>query len=457
MNVKDLLMNLPEVKSPEEKKLSFNVKFKWTLIILIAFFVLSSIPVFGITSNALEQFEYLGIIMGASFGSIISLGIGPIVTASIVLQLLVGSKLLNIDLTSPEGKKYFQGLQKLLTIIFIVFEAAIYVLMGGLQAAPGLQWIVILQLCFGGVLIMFMDEVVSKWGFGSGVGLFIVAGVASQLFTKAFGFLGPTKAIQPVGKIPVLISALINADTIGATAAIVAIAATILIFIIVVYTQSVKVEVPLSFGRVRGFGIRWPLAFFYTSNIPVILAAALHANIQLFATLAEKWAHQATFLGSFQQGIPVSGLAFWLSAPPAGLLEHIIKGSFQTVMLWQSLSYIVFMVVLSVIFALFWVSTSGQDAKTVSNQIMSSGLQVPGFRRDPRVLESILSRYIMPLTIMGGAAVGLLAALADVTGALVRGTAILLAVMIIYRLYEDIAQQHAMDANPLVRKFMGNK
>jgi preprotein translocase subunit SecY len=454
MSLKGLLMSLPEVRAPAEKRLSFGVKFKWTLIILAAFFILSNIPLYGMTENALQQFEYLGIILGASFGSIISLGIGPIVTASIVLQLLVGSKLLNIDLTSPDGKRYFQGLQKILTIAFIVFEAAVYVMMGGLQAAPGLQWLLITQLCLGGLMIMFMDEVVSKWGFGSGVGLFIVAGVALQLFTKAFGFIGPNNVIQPVGKVPVLISAIINADTIAATAAFVAIAVTIVIFMIVVYTQSIKVEVPLSFGRVRGFGIRWPLAFFYTSNIPVILAAALHANVQLLATLAERWTNHPTFLGSFSQGTPVSGLAFWLSAPSGGIIDNIIKGSFQTPMLWQSITYALFMTLAAVMFAVFWMNTSGQDAKSQANQILSSGLQVPGFRRDPRVLESILSRYILPLTIMGGAAVGLLAALADITGALVRGTAILLAVMIIYRLYEEIAQQHAMDAHPAVRKFI---
>ena len=55
---------------------------------------------------------------------------------------------------------------------------------------------------------------------------------------------------------------------------------------------------------------------------------------------------------------------------------------------------------------------------------------------------------------MGGAAVGLIASLADLTGALSRGTGILLAVMIIYNLYEDIARQHAMDMHPMMRKFM---
>lgn len=63
MNLKDLLTNLPEVKAPTEKKLSFGIKFKWTLIILAAYFILSNIPVYGMTQNALSQFEYLAIIL----------------------------------------------------------------------------------------------------------------------------------------------------------------------------------------------------------------------------------------------------------------------------------------------------------------------------------------------------------------------------------------------------------
>src|SRR3972149_6110193 len=128
---------IPEVRKPEEKKLSFNVKLKWTLIVLGAFFVLANVPLFGLSENALARFEYLAIILGTDFGSIISLGIGPIVMASIILQLLTGAGILNIDTTTEEGKKFFSGIQTLMVFFFIVFEAAVYVLMQGLQAAPG--------------------------------------------------------------------------------------------------------------------------------------------------------------------------------------------------------------------------------------------------------------------------------------------------------------------------------
>src|SRR3990167_10833067 len=114
MNFQNLLQNLPEVKGPTEKKLSFNIKLKWTLIVLVAFFVLANITLYGITPVAKERFKFYSLIMGTDFGSIISLGIGPIVMASIILQLLVGSKILEIDMTTEEGKKYFSGLQKLM-------------------------------------------------------------------------------------------------------------------------------------------------------------------------------------------------------------------------------------------------------------------------------------------------------------------------------------------------------
>ena len=96
------------------------------------------------------------------------------------------------------------------------------------------------------------------------------------------------------------------------------------------------------------------------------------------------------------------------------------------------------------------------DAKTQAKKIASSGLQVAGFRQDTRILETILDRYIMPLTVMGGLAIGLLASLASLLGAIVSGTAMLLVIMIMYKFYQDIAKEHEMDMNPALRKFMGN-
>jgi len=453
MAFKDLLKLLPEVRGPTEKKVSFNVKLKWTLVILVAYFLLSNISLFGIAENSLSRFEYLAILLGTSFGSIISLGIGPIVMASIILQLLVGAQILNIDTNTDEGKKYFQGIQKLLAFAFVLFEALVYVLMKGIQAQPGFVGLVILQLCLGGILIIFMDDVLQKWGFGSGVSLFIAAGIGWRVFAQLFQFIGPQGTLEASGKVLALIAAVIIGDGTEAARAIFPILVTAALFLAVVFAQSLKVEIPLAYDRVRGHSVKWPLQFFYSGVMPVIFVSALAANLQLFASLFQNWIGSATFLGTFVNGQPVAGLAYWIHSTP--ILEALITGSFRWAFAGQAVGHILFYTLLSVVFAVFWVSTSGQDARSQAKRIVSSGMSMPGFRKDERVLESILKRYVTPLTVMGGAAIGILASVANLLGALVGGTAILLVIMILYQLYQNIAQQHAVDMNPALRGFFG--
>ncbi|MFH1802584.1 MAG: preprotein translocase subunit SecY [archaeon] len=462
--LKNILYNLPEVRKPTEKKLSFNVKLKWTLIVLAAFFIMANIDLYGISENALGNLEFLQTILASQFGTIISLGIGPIVMSSIILQLLVGSGILNIDTKTEDGKRYFQGLQKIGVVFFIIFEATVYVVMGGLQPDPALAWgaqILIFQLILGGLAIMFMDEVMQKWGFGSGVSLFIVAGVAWSLFNGLFQFIDVSGAncladfsnTPCVGNVLVILQSVINPAPTEAFSAIAAILATVLIFLGVVWAQALKIEIPLSYERIRGYSVKWPLAFFYSSVIPVILVSALAANVQLFGNLLQNWLGHPTLLGEFANGRPISGFSFWIGS--TNIVEALIRGSFQSIFVWQTLIHVLFYMVFAAIFAVFWVKTSGMDESSQAKNILSSGLQIPGFRKDPRVLESILKRYIMPLTIMGGLAIGFLGSIANVVGAMTGGTSILLAVMIMYQLYQNIAQQHAVDMHPSLRKFMG--
>ena len=436
-----LLRYVPDIKGPTQKNLPFKQKLKWTGIILLLFFILGAIPIYGLGANALSQFEFLSVVLGASFGSIITLGIGPIVTASIVLQLLVGSGILNINTQSPEGRSKFQGLQKLLTIFFIIIQAIIYVAMGGLSPEAGISsFILILQLAIGGFVILLLDGVINKWGFGSGVSLFIAAGVSQEVFVQAFSPLTPAGSEYMVGRIPQFFQALAANDTVTAALAIAVVLATLVVFGVVVFAQAMKVEIPLSFGRVRGHGIRWPLNFVYTNVIPVILVSALVANLQLFS--------------SFSGGTGwVTNVIPYLTN--TDLLTRVVQGNVTAVLLIQSFTYILFFVLASILFSWFWMQTSGLDPKSQAKQMMSSGLQIPGFRKDARVLERLLKRYIFPLTIMGGIFIGLLASTADLLGVLGGGTGLLLTVMIIYKLYEDVAKQHMEDMNPMLRKMMG--
>lgn len=462
---------IPEV-APPKKKLDLKTKLLWTLAVLVLYYVLSLIPLYGLNPQYKAQFQTLSILLAASFGSIITLGIGPIVTGSIVLQLLKGADIVHIDINTPEGKKEYQGLQKIFSLFFIIFENAAYVVSGALPPAypsPAILAIMIFQLAVGGLLIMFMDEVSSKWGIGSGISLFIVAGVAREIFVNAF-----SPCIQsyqtcvpwpfdqsglPVGLFFRSIALLGQGLPSEALFALVPIAATIAVFGISIYAQSIKVEIPLSFGRIRGFGMRWPISLLYTSNIPVILTAALIASLEFWGLMLY---HAGTpILGSFErqsvsgggyQEVPTSGLIKYINPPK---IRDIISGSATKDAMLSLVVYTTFLLSGSVLFSVLWVSVGGQDPGTVADQIISSGMSIPGFRRDKRVIELMLGRYIMPLAVMGGLTVGFLASFADLFGALSRGTGILLSVMIVYNFYESIMKQHLAEIHPSVRKVLG--
>ena len=434
---------LPQVKSPTYR-VPFKEKLKWTGVILILYFVLCQIPLFGLSDVSVDQFAQLRAVMAGAFGSIMTLGIGPIVSASIILQLLVGGKILNLDLSQAEDKAFFQGTQKLLAIIFTLFEGGVLILTGSLQAAsPEYVWIMILQITIGGILIIFLDEVISKWGFGSGVGLFIAAGVSAQIITGAFNPLStPVSPGVPSGAIPQFIYLLTTSQP--DFSVLIPIISLIVVFLVVVYAESMRVEIPLSFGGVKGARGKYPLKFIYASNMPVILTSALLLNVQLFAALFQKIGFP--ILGTIENGQAVSGLAYYLTTP-----------SLATV-LTNPLGVIIYAVVFigaCILFAVLWVELSNIGPKAVAKQLHGMGMQIPGHRSSRTHFERILKKYIPAITVMGGAAVGLLAFGADLTGALGGGTGVLLTVGIVYKLYEEIAQEQLMDMHPMLRNFLG--
>jgi len=500
MDISSIAARLPSVIKPE-LKLTFRDKMKWTGIILVLFFVLGSINVWGVDMAAVAQFEFLEIVFGSKFGSLLTLGIGPIVTASIILQLLVGSKIIKWDTKSEEGKRKFTSTQKILTIAFCIFEAVAYVSAGAVPAAGGsfaLAALVMIQLALGGYIVMIMDDMCTKWGIGSGVSLFIAAGVAKTIFVRAFS---PPIGDTGGGLIASFITSLTSGQPVMGIINLLPLIATLAVFVIVVYIQGIRIEIPMAFSLPFGkfASRRWPLKFLYSSNIPVILTAAVIANVQVLAKMLSQ--KGVTFLGEYDKtGNIVGGFAYYVTAPNsiglmimmvlAGIIglgmalaavwlwkKHSIKmavlggaigmvlgfliimsvpqiPAVQAVDYARSVTYMLAMIIGSVIFSVFWVNTAGMDAASVSEQFKSSFLMIPGFRRDPRIIEQVLSRYIPSLAVLGGAFVGFLASFADLTNALGTGTGILLSVMIVYQFYETISQQYMEEMTPGLRKFL---
>ncbi len=442
-----ILRFLPEVDKPK-RHVAFKEKFMWTGGVLILYFALLSIPVYGVSKTGLDIFGALRAVLAGSQYSILALGIGPIVTASIVLQLLVGGKIIDLDLSQPDQRALFQGTQKLLTIILCFFEGLVYSY--SYQLAVPL-WIVVIQLAMGGILVMFLDEIVSKWGIGSGVGLFIAAGVSQAIVQGSINPLPDPNSGQILGAIPAFIASLLRGSPQiwrpDPLPSLVSVFFTIVVFLIVVYAESMRVEIPLSYSRV-GMKGRYPIRFVYTSNIPVILTMALFANVQLWASvLSSRGIH---ILGKLVDNRPVSGLALYLRHP-----GDIFSYGNQPGYAAHALIYLGLVVVSCVIFAVLWSELTNVGPKEVAKQIHSSGMHIPGFRKDRRIIEKILERYIPAVTVLGGIFVGLLATFADLTNALGSGTGVLLTVGIVYQLYQEIQREQAAEMFPLVRDFLG--
>jgi len=438
---------IPEVKSPVHRE-DFNEKLKWTALILVLYYILTQIPLYGLAPGAIDQFAQLRAVMAGSFGSILTLGIGPIVTASIVLQLLVGSNLLELDLSSHKDKSHFQATQKVLSIVFTVFEASVLVLTGNLVPIDGsYTWLLILQLVIGALVIIYLDEVVSKWGFGSGIGLFIAAGVCEAIIVGTFNFFPTSEGLLP-GIIPGFIQACVKGTP--DPSVLIPLIATIIVFAVVLYGEAMRVEIPISHGSVRGHGRirgavgKYPLKFVYSSNMPVILTSALLVNVTLFANVFQKIG--VPILGHIEKGKAVDGIAWLLSTPN---LTMFITEPIHV------LIYAIFFIACCMLFSYLWVEISGLNAKKISEQLYSSGIQIPGFRSSKRQLYKILKKYIPALTIISGIYVGLIAFLADLTGALGGGTGVLLTVGILHKLYEEMAEEQLMSSNPLLRKVLG--
>jgi preprotein translocase subunit SecY len=430
--------------------------------------------VYGVQPGAGQQFQSLQILLGSSFGTLMTLGIGPIVTASIILQLLIGSKILDWDMSDPEQKEKFETIQKIASLVLCFIEAIAFVVGGAVPPkSPDLftTTIVVVQLALGGIVVLLLDEIMSKWGIGSGISLFIAAGVANTMFIRLFtpftmtGTL-PTTGNPSAGIFWGLIYSMLNKELNGILINLLPMISTLVVFLMVIYAQGISVDIPLTFASLRGFGRRWSLKLFYTSNIPVILTAALLANFQMFGGMMAKPTVEdpnikCGLLGCFtgKQGggtESVSGVIYYLSAP-RNLLLDAIGGLLTKQMLLRALTYMAFMVGASIIFSMFWVNTSGMDAESVADQLTSVGMQIPGYRSNTQIIKQVLNKYIPPLAILGGAAIGLLASFADFTDAIGTGTGILLTVTIIYSFYEQLKNESLEGAHPIVRKLLGEE
>jgi Preprotein translocase subunit SecY len=219
-------------------------------------------PLYGATAPEFDFLAFARVIFASQQGTLIELGIGPIVTAGLLMQLLRGSDILKFDFKKPEERGVFQTATKMVTYIVIIAESIVYAVAvyGGATTEPFVLYVIIGQLMVASVMIMFLDELIQKgWGLGSGISLFIMAGVAQQILWSLFSPL-PAGDGGMIGIIPYTIESLIGSGDLGNVLfrsnqlpSIFGLCLTAGIILILVFTQGMKIEIPIVSTKYRGF------------------------------------------------------------------------------------------------------------------------------------------------------------------------------------------------------------
>ena len=456
---------LPQVPKPK-KKISLQTKLLWSGIALLIYMIMGQTPLFGATAPEFDFLQFARVIFASQQGTLVELGIGPIVTSGLLMQLLRGSDILKFDFKKPEERGIFQTATKLVTYVVIIAESIVYAIAvyGPGVSEPYVMYVMIGQLMAASIIIMFLDELIQKgWGLGSGISLFIMAGVSQQILWSLFSPL-PAGDGGMIGIFPYIGQSIIEGDLgnvffrSNQLPSIFGLFLTVGILLILVFTQGMKIEIPIVSTKYRGFAAVYPIKLMYVSNIPVILASALTANaVFMFQML---WANTNPRNNNFFMNIlaqfdptspstPIGGIIYYIT-PPRGLELAMLDPM-------RAVGYVLFMIGIVVIFGKLWVELGGLSPKTAAQNLLDADVQIPGFRRSNKPVEALLNKYIPSVTIIGSMILGLLAGVSDVLGVFGSGIGILLMVDILINYYTQLVREHVEVVMPRLGALLGRK
>jgi preprotein translocase SecY subunit len=480
--IKSIGTVLPEIPKPE-KKPTLNERFVWTAIALVAYLVMATTPLYGFggPGHQQDQLAFLRVVFASTQGTLMELGIGPIVTSGLILQLLVGSDIIKLNMSDSADRAIFGSATKFLTLIVIVGESLAYILGGALGPAcsagvttnclsPNQDLVIFVQLFVASLMVLLLDEMIQKgWGIGSGVSLFILAGVCQTVMWYTFSptrFQVSANVTELFGFVPATISAFFS-NTLPSIVvrqfkypSLLTFSLTLVMLLVLIYIEGIRVELPITSIKYRGFQGVYPIKLLYVSNIPVILVSALGANITFFSRLLYNYfgsnppgwlgwvakfpvATNSTSTSSF----PIGGIVYYMTAP---------QGVNQTVSdPIHAAIYLLYLVGMAVLFARLWVEIGGLNPKAVAKNLMDAQVQVPGFRRTGLSIEQMLNRYIPTLTIIGGILIGLVAGVSDLFGVFGTGIGILLMVDIILQYYQMLLKEQVEEVSPALAGLIG--
>ena len=393
---------------------------------LVLFRVLAAIPIPGVDSLRLSQFisqnqffGFLDIFSGGGLStlSVVMLGVGPYITASIIMQLMtimVPKLKAMLHEEGEAGKKKFTQYSRLLTLPLSLLQGWGFLTLlerqGVLGGLSGFDMLInLIVITAGTMLLMWIGELISEYGIGSGVSLIIFAGIVARIPST----IGQLLFSFEVPQIPLYL---------GFTAA------ALLVVAGVVFITEAERPLPVTYAkRVRGMKVYGgvstylPLRINQAGVIPIIFAL----SILLFPQM----------IGNF------------LLAMQSGIVQKI--GEFMIYVVSNSWVYSISYFLLVVLFTYFYTAVTF-DPQTISDNLQKSGAFIPGVRPGASTAEYI-GRVLNRITLFGALFLGAIAvlplimqALTSINALAIGGTALLIVVSVVLDLIKKIDAQVSM-------------
>lgn len=395
----------------------------FTLVGLIIFRVLSSIPVPGVDALRLESFfagnDFLGFLNifsggGLSNLSLVMLGVGPYITASIIMQLLtiMSPRLKAMYQEEGEaGRRKFAQYSRILTVPLALLQS--FAFLNLLQSNEVLKSLTsfemmtnILVVTVGSVLLMWIGELITEFGIGNGVSLLIFAGIVSGLPQ----ILGQLLFTFDPSQIPTYL----------------ALSFFILVVVaaVVVITEAER-PIPITYAkRVRGMRVYGglstylPLRLNQAGVIPIIFALSFLLFPQMIAT--------------------------FFSQLPNDIVQTVSNFVIQSLNNPWVYGFLYFILVF---FFTYFYTALTFDPSTTATNLQKSGAFIPGVRPGVPTSEYI-GKILTRLTLFGALFLGLIAvlpiairAVTHISSLAIGGTALLIVVSVVIDLIKKIDSQ----------------
>lgn len=396
--------------------------------LLAAFRVLATIPVPGVNAAALQQFlasnQFFGILNifsggGLSTLSIIMLGVGPYITASIIMQLLTmmvpSLKAMNQE-EGEAGRRKFSQYSRILAVPLSVLQAFSLLIVLGKQGiftagSPLAFTLAIIVAVAGSIFLMWIGEMMTEYGISNGISILIFAGIVAALPTSLNQAIFTFDASQ----LPYFILFLVLG---------------LALIVGVVYVTEAERPIPVTYARqVRGAattsaGVSTyvPLRVNQAGVIPIIFALSILLIPQLLGNLITSFADNATLLS----------------------IGRSLAGFSQT-----SVLYAVLYFVLVFVFTYFYTAVTF-DPHQMSENLQKGGAFIPGIRPGAST-EEYLGKVVSRITLVGALFLGVIAilpliarAVTGITSIALGGTALLIVVSVILDLIKKVDAQVSM-------------